>query len=119
MSIIDWYNVIQGRNTSAKNRQGSPFCLYYRFDENTKLIAVGGSHAIGKTKFAKELAEELDMLYFQYPSITNTMIDSYGVDMRQYNENMVPIFRVGTKRILQTTYQTSYLGLISVKYPLL
>ena len=69
-------------------------------DENSKLIVVDGAHAIGKTDFAKELAEELDMLHFPYPSLTNMCIDSYGVDLRQYNEYMIPIFRVSTKLIL-------------------
>jgi len=32
-----------------------------RFDENTKIIVVEGAHGVGKSKFAQELAEELDM----------------------------------------------------------
>ena len=33
-----------------------------RLDENSKLIAVEGAHCIGKTDFAKELAEEFEMV---------------------------------------------------------
>jgi len=39
-----------------------------RFDENTKLIFVEGLPAIGKSDFAQQLAEDLDMKYF--PMIT-------------------------------------------------
>jgi len=63
----------------------------WRFDENSKLIVVDGAHAIGKSKFAKELAEELDMLYIPYPRADLYLIDSYGVDLRQYNDLMIPI----------------------------
>lgn len=34
-----------------------------RFDENSKLIVIEGPIAAGKSKFAKELADELEMLY--------------------------------------------------------
>lgn len=63
----------------------------YRFDENSKLIVVDGAHAIGKSKFAKELAEELDMAYFPYPRMDDCLINAYGVDMRDYNHLMIPI----------------------------
>lgn len=54
-----------------------------RFDENTKLLVVEGAHAVGKTKFAKELAEELEMLYM--PTVTMDMLykSPYGhADLR-------------------------------------
>jgi len=63
----------------------------WRFDENSKLIVVDGAHAIGKSKFAQELAEELDMVYYAYPRAEDFLINSYGVDLRQYNEYMLPI----------------------------
>jgi len=63
----------------------------WRFDENSKLIVVDGAHAIGKSQFAKELAEELDMAYYAYPQMDDCLINSYGVDLRQYNEHMLPI----------------------------
>jgi len=62
-----------------------------RFDENSKLIVVDGAHAIGKSNFAKELADELEMAYFPYPRMDDILINSYGVDMRQYNDLMIPI----------------------------
>ncbi|GAB6023800.1 NADH dehydrogenase (Ubiquinone) 1 alpha subcomplex [Chamberlinius hualienensis] len=55
-----------------------------RFDENTKLLVVEGNIAAGKTTFAKELAEQLDMLYL--PEVTADMeyINAYGHDLRDY-----------------------------------
>ena len=67
---------------------------WYRFDENSKLIVVEGAHAIGKSKFAQELADDLEMKYVPTPRITDMMIDGYGVDLRQYNELMLPINKV-------------------------
>ena len=61
------------------------------FDENSKLIIVDGAHAIGKSKFAQELAEDLDMKFVSYPRVTDMLIDAYGVDLRQYNDLMLPI----------------------------
>lgn len=63
-------------------------------DENSKLIVVEGAHAIGKSKFAQELADDLDMEYFPMPRITDMLIDPYGVDLRQYNDLMLPINKV-------------------------
>lgn len=63
----------------------------YRFDENSKLIVVDGAHAIGKSKFAQELAQELDMIYVPYPRSDDWLVNSYGVDLRQFNDLMLPI----------------------------
>merc|ERR1712038_1389164 len=63
----------------------------YRFDENSKLIVVDGAHAIGKSKFAQELAQELDMMYIPYPRSDDWLVTSYGVDLRQFNHLMLPI----------------------------
>ena len=63
----------------------------YRFDENSKLIVVDGAHAIGKSQFAQELAEELGMVYYPYPRMDDILINSYGVDIRQFDELMMPI----------------------------
>lgn len=65
----------------------------YRLDENSKLIVVDGAHAVGKSQFAKELAEELDMKYIAYPRMDDVLINSYGVDMRQYDEYMLPVLK--------------------------
>ena len=68
----------------------------FRLDENSKLIVVDGAHAVGKSQFAKELAEELDMKYIAYPRMDDVLINSYGVDMRQYDEYMLPVLKVNT-----------------------
>ena len=65
-----------------------------RFDENSKLIVVDGAHAIGKSTFAQELAEDLDMKFISYPRVTDMLINGYGVDLRQYNDLMLPINKV-------------------------
>jgi NADH dehydrogenase (ubiquinone) 1 alpha subcomplex subunit 10 len=58
-----------------------------RFDENSKLIAVEGAHAIGKTDFAKELAEEFEMHYIGPPSHEDIFIfKEYNFDWRKYND---------------------------------
>ena len=46
-------------------------------------ITVEGSHAIGKSKFAKELAEELGMAYVEYPTMDDMYINPYGFDLRK------------------------------------
>ncbi len=53
-----------------------------RFDENTKIVAVEGSHAVGKTKFAQELADELEMLYMPRTDMDFYYKSPYGVDLR-------------------------------------
>ena len=58
-----------------------------------------GAHAIGKSKFAQDLADDLGMKYVPTPRITDMLIDGYGVDLRQYNELMLPINRVVNKII--------------------
>jgi len=78
----------------TKDFKGFPHSLEkttYRMDENSKLIVVEGAHAIGKSKFAQELADDLEMKYVPTPRITDMMIDGYGVDLRQYNDLMLPI----------------------------
>ncbi len=49
-----------------------------RFDENTKILIVDGAHGVGKTKFAKELAEELEMRYVPQPSMDYFYMSPYG-----------------------------------------
>uniref|UniRef100_A0A1B0CQN1 NADH dehydrogenase [ubiquinone] 1 alpha subcomplex subunit 10, mitochondrial n=1 Tax=Lutzomyia longipalpis TaxID=7200 RepID=A0A1B0CQN1_LUTLO len=53
-----------------------------RFDENTKIIAVEGPLAAGKSKFAKELADELEMHYIPEANMDMYYINSYGFDAR-------------------------------------
>lgn len=62
-----------------------------RFDENSKLIVVDGVHSVGKSQFAKELAEELDMKYFPQINMDTLYVSPYGnVDRRDYNEYYLP-----------------------------
>lgn len=60
-----------------------------RLDENSKLISVEGSHAIGKSKFAKELAEELGMVHVDFPRMDDICINTYGYDLRKIS-HLVP-----------------------------
>ena len=62
-----------------------------RLDENSKLIVVEGAHGIGKTKLAKELAEDFEMMYMGPPDMDDIFISPYGVDFRKYN-NYYPDF---------------------------
>lgn len=60
-----------------------------RLDENSKLITVEGAHAIGKSQFAKDLAEELGMVYVEYPRMDDILINPYGFDYRKIG-HMLP-----------------------------
>ncbi|CAH1370927.1 hypothetical protein MTP99_012420 [Tenebrio molitor] len=59
-----------------------------RLDENSKVIVVEGPVAAGKTKFAKQLAEELDMLYFPEANLDMIYINHYGYDLRQLDDQL-------------------------------
>jgi len=58
----------------------------HRLMENSKLEVVDGAHGIGKSKFAQELAEELDMHYIGDVSHDNYYVNKYGQDLRNYRE---------------------------------
>ncbi|KAJ9594867.1 hypothetical protein L9F63_013828, partial [Diploptera punctata] len=60
----------------------------YRFDENTKIIVVEGPVAAGKTVFAKNLAQELDMLHMPEVTMDNLYINNYGFDMRKLDPQL-------------------------------
>lgn len=60
----------------------------HRFDENSKIIVVEGPPASNKTKFAKELAEELEMLHLPEVTMDNLYINPYGYDMRQLDAKL-------------------------------
>nr|CAG4638432.1 EOG090X05NZ [Cyclestheria hislopi] len=59
-----------------------------RFDENSKLIVVEGPPAAGKGALAKELANELDMLYLPSPTMDKVYINEYGFDGRQLDSQL-------------------------------
>ena len=65
----------------------------HRFDENTKIIAVEGPVAAGKSKFAKSLAEDLDMLHLPEVTMDDYYINSYGYDLRKLDPQLPPSAR--------------------------
>uniref|UniRef100_A0A1B6LQC9 NADH dehydrogenase [ubiquinone] 1 alpha subcomplex subunit 10, mitochondrial n=1 Tax=Graphocephala atropunctata TaxID=36148 RepID=A0A1B6LQC9_9HEMI len=60
----------------------------HRFDENSKIIVVDGAVAAGKSAFAKQLAEDLDMLYMPEANMNMIYINPYGYDMRQLDPKL-------------------------------
>jgi len=69
-----WYSLIDGTTK--------------RFTDNTKMIVVEGPPGLQKTKFAQELAEELDMLYVPGATMDHYYINSYGYDLRDLDHLM-------------------------------
>jgi len=59
-----------------------------RMDENSKLIVVDGPPAAGKSALAKELANELEMAYFEAPTVAKTLFNDYGYDLRQLDSKL-------------------------------
>lgn len=59
-----------------------------RMDDNSKYIIVEGPIAAGKTKFAKELAEKLDMYYMPQTCMDDVYINEYGYDLRQLDDQL-------------------------------
>ena len=56
-----------------------------RLDENSKIVVVEGAHAVGKTAFAQELAENLEMKYFPHVSMDDIYRNHAGDHLRDYN----------------------------------
>ncbi|CAH1958876.1 unnamed protein product [Acanthoscelides obtectus] len=54
-----------------------------RFDDNSMVLVVEGPIAAGKTKVAKQLAAELDMLYLPEANLGMNYINNYGYDLRK------------------------------------
>uniref|UniRef100_A0A1B0AY20 NADH dehydrogenase [ubiquinone] 1 alpha subcomplex subunit 10, mitochondrial n=1 Tax=Glossina palpalis gambiensis TaxID=67801 RepID=A0A1B0AY20_9MUSC len=59
-----------------------------RLNDNSKLICVEGPIAAGKSKLAKELAAELEMLYVPEANMDMYYINPYGYDMRLLDPKM-------------------------------
>lgn len=59
-----------------------------RFNDNTKVIVVDGPPAIEKSKFAKDLAEELGMLYMPSGCMDDGYINKYGYDARNLDADI-------------------------------
>jgi len=53
-----------------------------RFNDNSKVIVVEGPPGLEKSKFAKELADELDMRYVPGASMEDYYVNPYGYDLR-------------------------------------
>jgi len=64
-----------------------------RFDENTKIIVVDGPPTGDKEKFARYIAEKLDMKYMPDADMDMWYLDDYGVDLRQLNKDVPPSMR--------------------------
>jgi len=54
-----------------------------RFNDNTKMVVVDGPPALEKSKFAKELADELDMIYVPPVTMENYYVNHNGYDLRE------------------------------------
>jgi len=65
-----------------------------RFNENTKVVVVDGPIASGKSKVAKGLAEEFDMLYFPEANMDMININPYGFDMRKLDAELPERVRI-------------------------
>ncbi|CAG9819656.1 unnamed protein product [Phaedon cochleariae] len=59
-----------------------------RLDENSKIIVVEGPVASGKSKFAKQLANEFEMLYLPEANLDMMYINSYGFDLRKLDAQL-------------------------------
>jgi len=54
-----------------------------RFNDNSKLVVVEGPPALGKTEFAKAVADELGMKFVPGFTMDDFYINSYGYDLRE------------------------------------
>ncbi|XP_014280804.1 NADH dehydrogenase [ubiquinone] 1 alpha subcomplex subunit 10, mitochondrial [Halyomorpha halys] len=59
-----------------------------RLDENSKIIVVEGSVAVGKTDFAKALAEDLDFYHIEDATMDIVYKNSYGDDFRVFDHKL-------------------------------
>jgi len=69
-----WYSLIDGTTK--------------RFNDNSKVIVIEGPPGLEKTKLAKELADELDMVHVPMATMEEYYINKYGYDLRE----MDPLF---------------------------
>ncbi|XP_055854924.1 NADH dehydrogenase [ubiquinone] 1 alpha subcomplex subunit 10, mitochondrial [Episyrphus balteatus] len=65
----------------------------HRMDENSKLILIEGPVAAGKSKLAKEIAAELDMLYVPPANMDSVFINDYGFDLRKLDDQLPEMCR--------------------------
>lgn len=77
-----------------------------RFDDNSKIIVVDGPVAVGKTNFAKELADAFDMHFVPEANMDQVYINSYGFDERSLNDQLPPnIKRMDEKDFCRDPFQ--------------
>ena len=74
-----------------------------RLDENSKIIVVEGAHAVGKTAFAQELAENLEMKYFPHVCMDNIYLNHYGDDLRKYSHLLTSYNQPWDEKVLQAS----------------
>ena len=72
---FNWFNSLFDKTTS-------------RLDENSKIIVIEGPVASGKTKLAKELANELDMLYLPEANQDMLYTNHYGYNAKQLDPEL-------------------------------
>lgn len=60
----------------------------HRFDENSKVIVVEGPVAVGKTKFAASLAEDLGMKHFPEANMDIHYVRPNGIDLRIFDKKV-------------------------------
>lgn len=78
-----------------------------------QLIVVEGPVAAGKSKFAQELADELEMLYFPEANLDMIFTNEYGYDLKQLDPQLpetcrsfdVNNFLMNPKHRLTATFQ--------------
>lgn len=83
------------------------FCVHLQ------IIVVEGPVASGKSNLAKQIAEELDMLYFPEANLDMLYINPYGYNMKQLDDQLpemcksfdVNNFLVNPKHKLSTAFQ--------------
>ena len=67
--------------------------MYRVCQENAKIIVIEGPIACGKSAFAQELAEQLDMKYIPQPTMDDYYILYSGYDLRQHDDELPSIVR--------------------------
>lgn len=68
-----------------------------RLDENSKIVVVEGAPGIGKSDFAKQLADDLGMKYLGEATMEDAIVNKYGESLRDYNEFLTPKNKVFTE----------------------
>nr|CAG4651801.1 EOG090X05NZ [Triops cancriformis] len=88
-----------------------------RFDANSKLIVVEGPPAAGKGAFAKELAEDLDMLYVPTATMDMEYVTETGVNLRQYDHLMPESYKYyDEKKFLENPQSKKAIMFQLIKY---